>query len=88
MSLRRWRTATRKSAKRRRRRGRRARRLHRFFTQPFCVADSFTAIPGESVPLAETLKGVREILEGKYDEVPEEAFNLAGTIEQILQKAK
>lgn len=66
----------------------RARRLHRFFTQPFHIASNFTALPGESVPLAETLKGVREILAGKYDEVPEEAFNMAGTIEQIVQKAK
>lgn len=51
------------------------------------ITEPWTAIPGESVPLTETLKGVRKILAGQHDEVPEQAFNMAGMMQQILQKA-
>ncbi len=67
---------------------RRARRLHRFLTQPFVVAEAVTVMPGESVPLADTLQGVREILQGQHDEVPEEAFYFKGTMEQVLAQAE
>ncbi len=66
----------------------RAQRVQLFLTQPFFVAEAFTDIPGEFVPLAETLKGCKELLEGRYDDVPVEAFRFAGTIEQALAKAK
>ncbi len=66
----------------------RARRLDRFFTQPFLTAEHFTGLPGEFVPLEETLKGCQGIVEGAYDDVPEEAFMFTGTIEQVLTKAK
>jgi len=65
----------------------RARRLHRFLTQPFMITEPWTAVPGESVSLSETLKGVREILEGRHDEVPEEAFHFKGELAQVLEKA-
>lgn len=65
----------------------RARRLHGFFTQPFMITEPWTAIPGESVPLTETLKGVREIFAGQHDEVPEQVFNMARMMQQVLQKA-
>ena len=66
----------------------RARRLHRFLTQPFVGFELFTDTPGQRVPLAETLKGCRAILDGQCDEVPEEAFHFVGTLEQALDKAK
>jgi F-type H+-transporting ATPase subunit beta len=66
----------------------RAQRVQLFLTQPFFVAEAFTDIPGEFVPLAETLKGCKELLEGRYDDVPVEAFRFVGTIEQALAKAK
>ena len=66
----------------------RARRLQMFLSQPFFVAEVFTSIPGEYVPLAETVRGFKEILEGKHDDVPEQAFYLVGTIDQALEKAK
>ena len=66
----------------------RAQRVQLFLTQPFFVAEAFTDIPGEFVPLAETLKGCKALLEGRYDDVPEQAFYFVGTIEQALAKAK
>ena len=66
----------------------RAQHVQLFLTQPFFVAEAFTDIPGEFVPLAETLKGCKELLEGRYDDVPVEAFKFVGTIEQALAKAK
>lgn len=66
----------------------RAQRLQQFLTQPFFVAEAFTDIPSEFVPLAGTLRGCKELLEGRYDDVPVEAFNFVGTIEQALAKAK
>src|ERR1700689_5004636 len=60
----------------------RARRIERFLSQPFNVAEQFTGPPGEYVPIAETIRGFAEIIEGKHDDVPERAFFLKGTIEQ------
>lgn len=65
----------------------RARRVQRFLSQPFFVAEPFTGLPGVYVPIKETIRGFKEILEGKHDEVPESAFFLAGTIEDVLEKA-
>jgi F-type H+-transporting ATPase subunit beta len=66
---------------------RRARRLQRFLSQPFFVAEPYTAIPGRYVPLRETTRGFREIVEGRHDEVPEQAFFMVGTIDEALNKA-
>jgi F-type H+-transporting ATPase subunit beta len=66
----------------------RARKIERFFSQPFFVAERFTNIPGRYVPLAETVRGFREILNGKCDDLPEQAFMMAGTIEDVREKAE
>src|ERR1700728_2428239 len=66
----------------------RARKIERFLSQPFNVAEQFTGTPGEYVPIAETIRGFDEIIDGKHDEVPESAFFLKGTIEQVLEDAK
>ena len=66
----------------------RARRLQMFLSQPFFVAEVFTSIPGEYVPMAETVRGFKEILEGKHDDLPEQAFYLVGGIDQAVEKAK
>src|SRR6185437_21448 len=66
----------------------RARKIERFLSQPFFVAEQFTGTPGAYVPIAETIRGFEEIIEGKHDEVPERAFFLKGTIEQVLEDAK
>ena len=60
----------------------RARRVQRFLTQPFFVSEPFTGMPGRHVPLAETLRGFREILEGRHDDLPEQAFYMIGSIEE------
>ena len=65
----------------------RARRIQRFLTQPFFVSEPFTGIPGRYVELDETLRGFREILDGKHDELPEQAFYMVGTIDEARQKA-
>ncbi|MDQ6606740.1 MAG: F0F1 ATP synthase subunit beta [Actinomycetota bacterium] len=65
----------------------RARKLERFLSQPFFVATQFTGIDGEYVPIAESIRGFREILEGKHDEVPERAFFMKGTIDQVVEDA-
>lgn len=65
----------------------RARRIQRFLSQPFFVAEQFTGIPGRYVHLEDTIKGFKEICDGKHDSVPEQAFLLAGTIEDVLEKA-
>jgi F-type H+-transporting ATPase subunit beta len=65
----------------------RARRLQRFLTQPFTVAEPWTGLPGEQVALADTIKGVGDIVAGRYDDVPEDAFHFVGAIEQVLQQA-
>ncbi|WP_027716066.1 F0F1 ATP synthase subunit beta [Desulfuromonas sp. TF] len=66
----------------------RARKIQRFLSQPFHVAEVFTGSPGKYVELKDTIKGFREIVEGKYDDIPEQAFYLVGTIEEALEKAK
>jgi F-type H+-transporting ATPase subunit beta len=67
---------------------RRARRLQRFLSQPFFVAEAYTAISGRYVPLPDTVRGFKEIVEGQHDEVPEQAFFMVGTIDDALQKAQ
>jgi F-type H+-transporting ATPase subunit beta len=66
----------------------RARKLERFFSQPFHVAEQFTGTPGEYVRLEDTIRGFKEILDGKHDELPEQAFYMVGTIENAIEKAK
>ncbi|MDU4892845.1 MAG: F0F1 ATP synthase subunit beta [Clostridium sp.] len=66
----------------------RARRVQRFLSQPFTVGEQFTGIKGRYVPIRDTLKGFKEILEGKHDSLPESAFLFAGTIEDVIEKAK
>ncbi len=66
----------------------RARKLERFLSQPFHVAEQFTGTPGVYVPIAESIRGFKEILEGKHDDLPESAFFLKGTIDQVVEDAK
>ena len=66
----------------------RARKIQKFLSQPFFVGEQFTGTPGEYVPLKETVRGFKEILEGKHDDLPEGAFYMVGTIDQAIQKAK
>ena len=65
----------------------RARKIERFLSQPFFVAEQFTGISGEFVPIAESIRGFKEILEGKHDEVPERAFFMKGSIDQVVEDA-
>ena len=66
----------------------RARRIQRFLTQPFFVGEVFTGLPGRYVSVKDTVKGFLEILDGKYDDLPEQAFYMVGSIEEVVQKAK
>ncbi|MDR3270455.1 MAG: F0F1 ATP synthase subunit beta [Peptococcaceae bacterium] len=66
----------------------RARRIERFLSQPFHVAEQFTGTPGKYVPIKETIRGFKEIIDGKYDDLPEVAFLMVGTIEEVVEKAK
>ena len=66
----------------------RARKIERFFSQPFYVAQQFTNIDGKYVPIRETVRGFREILDGKHDDIPEDAFMMAGTIDDVVEAAK
>jgi F-type H+-transporting ATPase subunit beta len=66
----------------------RARKIERFFSQPFFVAEQFTGTPGAYVPLKETVKGFRDILDGKHDDLPEQAFMFVGSIEEVIKKAE
>lgn len=66
----------------------RARKIQRFLSQPFFVAEQFSGIPGKYVKLEDTIKGFKEIIEGKHDELPEQAFYMVGTIEEAVEKAK
>ena len=66
----------------------RARKVQRFLSQPFFVAETFTGTSGEYVDIKDTIKGFREILDGKHDDLPEQAFYMVGTIDQVLEKAK
>ncbi|MDQ3851124.1 MAG: F0F1 ATP synthase subunit beta [Actinomycetota bacterium] len=65
----------------------RARRVERFLSQPFFVAEAFTGTPGQYVPISETIRGFKEIIEGKHDDVPESAFFLKGTIDEVIEAA-
>src|SRR5579885_3669806 len=66
----------------------RARKIQRFLSQPFHVAEQFTGVPGKYVKLADTIKGFREIAEGKHDDLPEQAFYMQGTIEEVIERAQ
>ncbi len=66
----------------------RARKVQRFLSQPFSVAEQFTGMQGKYVPLSETIRGFKEIIEGKHDDLPESAFLFVGTIEEAIEKAK
>ena len=66
----------------------RARRISQFLSQPFTVAEVFTNAPGKYVSLKDTIAGFKGILNGDYDDLPEQAFNMVGTIEEALEKAK
>jgi len=66
----------------------RARKIQRFFSQPFFVAEVFTGSPGKYVPLSETIRGFKGILNGEYDDIPEQAFYMVGSIEEAVAKAK
>lgn len=66
----------------------RARKIQRFLSQPFFVAEQFTGMAGKYVDIKDTVKGFKEILEGKHDSLPEQAFYMVGTIEEVIEKAK
>ena len=66
----------------------RARKIQRFLTQPMFVAEQFTGTPGKFVKVEESVRGFREILDGKHDDLPEQAFYMVGGIEEAVEKAK
>jgi F-type H+-transporting ATPase subunit beta len=66
----------------------RARKIQRFLSQPFFVAEQFTGFKGKYVQIADTVKGFREIVEGKHDDLPEQAFYMVGTIEEAAEKGR
>lgn len=66
----------------------RARKIQRFLSQPFSVAEQFTGTPGEYVPLTDTIRSFKELVDGKHDELPEQAFYMVGTIEDAHKKAE
>ena len=66
----------------------RARKIQKFLSQPFSVAETFTGIPGKYVPLKETIRGFKAIIDGEMDEYPENAFFNVGTIDEVIEKAK
>lgn len=66
----------------------RARKIERFFSQPFSVAEQFTGMAGKYVPIKETIRGFKEILDGKHDDLPEQAFLYVGTIDEVAAKAR
>ena len=66
----------------------RARKIQRFLSQPFHVAENFTGVPGKYVPLKDTVKGFKAILDGEMDAYPEAAFFNVGTIDEVIEKAK
>ncbi|MEE2753411.1 MAG: F0F1 ATP synthase subunit beta, partial [Candidatus Latescibacterota bacterium] len=66
----------------------RARRIQLFLTQPFTVGEGFTGVPGEYVKIEDTVRSFKGLVEGEYDDLPEEAFYLVGAIEQAIEKAK
>jgi F-type H+-transporting ATPase subunit beta len=66
----------------------RARKVQKFLSQPFHVAEQFTGIPGKYCKVADTVRSFKEVIEGKHDDVPEQAFYLKGTIEDVLEAAE
>ena len=66
----------------------RARKIQRFLSQPFFVAEDFTGIPGIYVKLSDTIKAFKELVSGKHDDIPEQAFYMVGTIDDVLAKAE
>ena len=66
----------------------RARKIQRFLSQPFSVAEEFTGYKGKYVPLKETIRGFKEIIEGKHDDIPESCFLFAGSIDDVVEKYK
>ena len=66
----------------------RARKIQRFLSQPFTVAQQFTGNPGKYVKLPDTIRGFKEIVDGKHDDLPEQAFYMVGAIEEVVEKAK
>ena len=66
----------------------RARKIQRFLSQPFSVAEQFTGMKGKYVPIKETIRGFKEIIEGKHDDLPESAFLFVGTIDEAVEKGK
>ena len=66
----------------------RARRVRNFLSQPFHVAEQFSGIKGEYVPVKDTIESFKEILDGKYDDLPEQAFMFVGTVEDAVKKAE
>jgi F-type H+-transporting ATPase subunit beta len=66
----------------------RARKIQRFLSQPFFVAEIFTGAPGKYVPLKETIRGFKAIIDGEYDSLPEQAFYMVGSIDEAIAKAK
>ncbi|MBS6009950.1 MAG: F0F1 ATP synthase subunit beta, partial [Haemophilus parahaemolyticus] len=65
----------------------RARKIERFLSQPFFVAEVFTGSPGKYVPLKDTIRGFKGILEGEFDHIPEQAFYMAGSIDEVVERA-
>jgi F-type H+/Na+-transporting ATPase subunit beta len=66
----------------------RARKVEKFLSQPFFVAQQFTGLEGKYVKLGDTIRSFKEIVEGKHDDVPEQAFYMVGAIEEVLEKAE
>ena len=66
----------------------RARKAQKFLSQPFFVAEAFTNVPGRYVELKDTIEGFKQILDGSHDNIPEQAFYMVGSIEEVLEKAK
>jgi F-type H+-transporting ATPase subunit beta len=66
----------------------RARKIQKFLSQPFFVAEQFTGFKGKYVQIADTVKGFKEIVDGKHDELPEQAFYMVGTIEEAVEKGR
>jgi F-type H+-transporting ATPase subunit beta len=66
----------------------RARKIQRFLSQPFFVAEVFTGAPGKYVGLKDTIRGFKGIVEGEFDHLPEQAFYMVGTIDEVVEKAK
>ena len=64
----------------------RARKIQKFLSQPFFVAQQFTGLEGKYVPIADTIRGFKEIVEGKHDEIPEQDFYMVGSIEEVIAK--